>query len=101
MPVGSFINILPPAVFLLVHLTAFSIGAFFAYRAFEHGQQLLGWAFSLFALAEVSYMTYHLDRTVILFAHTIPEALDLVALLLVFSAAVYRGLVSSPARSQA
>jgi hypothetical protein len=33
-------------------------------------------------------MTYHLDWTVFLFAHTIAEVLDLVAFVLVFVAAV-------------
>jgi hypothetical protein len=34
-------------------------------------------------------MTYHLDWTVFLFAHTISEVLDLVAFVLVFLAAVW------------
>jgi uncharacterized membrane protein len=34
-------------------------------------------------------MTYHLDWTVFLFAHTISEVLDLVAFVLVFVAAVW------------
>ena len=34
-------------------------------------------------------MTYHLDWTVFLFAHTIAEVLDLAAFVLVFAAAVY------------
>ena len=34
-------------------------------------------------------MTYHLDWTVFLFAHTIAEVLDLTAFVLVFAAAVY------------
>ena len=34
-------------------------------------------------------MTYHLDWTVFLFAHTIAEVLDLVAFVLVFAGAVY------------
>ena len=64
------------------------IGAFFAWRSFAVGASLLGWAFTLFALAEVSYMTYHLDWTVFLFAHTISEVLDLAAFGLVFLGAV-------------
>jgi hypothetical protein len=36
----------------------------------------------------VSYLTYHLDWTVFLFAHTISEVLDLSAFVLVFAAAV-------------
>ena len=35
MPFGNFISQLPPAVFLVVHLTAFAIGAYMAWRSFE------------------------------------------------------------------
>lgn len=88
MPYGDFINDIPAGVFLVIHVTAFAIGAWFAWAALNRGLTLLGWAFGLFALAEVSYMTYHLDWTVFLFAHTISEVLDLVAFILVFAAAV-------------
>jgi hypothetical protein len=84
MPFGSFINIFPPAVFLVVHLVAFLVGAFFAYRSFNAGARLLGWGFTLYALAEIIYMTYHLDWTVFLFAHTIAEVFDLVGFALIF-----------------
>ena len=77
MPIGDFVNQIPAPIFLLIHLTAFAIGAYFAWRTFGAGAPLLGWAFALFALAEISYMTYHLDWTVFLFAHTISEVLDL------------------------
>src|ERR1051326_3548401 len=87
MPIGAFLNAFPPAFFLIVHLVAFLIGAFFAYRAFGVHATAVGWAFTLFAIAEISYMTYHLDWTVFLFAHTISEVLDLVAFVLVFVAA--------------
>jgi hypothetical protein len=87
MPIGSFVNLLPPAFFLVVHLAAFVIGAYFAYRSFGAEAGLLGWGFSLFAVAEIVYMTYHLDWTVFLFAHTIAEVLDLAAFVLVFAAA--------------
>jgi hypothetical protein len=88
VPIGSFLNAFPPAFFLVVHLAAFLIGAYFASRAFGAGASLLGWGFSLFAVAELVYMTYHLDWTVFLFAHTIAEVLDLVAFILVFVGAV-------------
>jgi hypothetical protein len=86
MPFGSFVNLFPPAFFLVVHLAAFAIGAFFAYRSFEGNATTLGWGFALFAVAELVYMTYHLDWTVFLFAHTIAEVLDLAAFVLVFTA---------------
>ena len=87
MPFGDFVNQIPAPIFLLIYLTAFLIGAFFAWCLFSVGASLLGWAFSLFALAEISYMTYHLDWTVFLFAHTVSEVLDLLAFILVFVAA--------------
>jgi hypothetical protein len=89
MPWGSWINDLPTAFFLVVHVAAFAIGAGFAWLAFKRELALLGSAFSLFAAAELVYMTYHLDWTVFLFAHTIAEVLDLTAFVLVFAAAVY------------
>ena len=102
MPFGDFINQIPAVGFLAIHLTAFLIGAYFAWRSFAAGASLLGWGFSLFALAEISYMTYHLDWTVFLFAHTISEVLDLAAFILVFAAAtrgVTAGLRTSEGRA--
>ncbi len=96
MPYGDWINELPTAFFLVVHIAGFAIGAGFAWLAFKRELTLLGSAFSLFALAEAVYMTYHLDWTVFLFAHTIAEVLDLTAFVLVFAAAVY-SVVRRPA----
>jgi hypothetical protein len=86
MPLGDFVNNIPAIGFLAIHLAAFVIGAYFAWRSFGADQGTLGWAFSLYALSEIVYMTYHLDWTVFLFAHTIAEVLDLVAFALVFVA---------------
>jgi hypothetical protein len=88
MPWGSWINEFPTEFFLVVHIAAFALGASFAWLAYKRELRLLGAAFSLFAAAEVVYMTYHLDWTVFLFAHTIAETLDLSAVVLVFVAAV-------------
>jgi hypothetical protein len=102
MPFGSFVNVLPPVVFLAVHLVAFLAGSFFAFRAFDSGASKLGWGFSLYALGELVYMTYHLDWTVILFAHTIAEVLNLVGFSLIFLGAVQRlrsGSAAQPARA--
>ncbi|MFL5755513.1 MAG: hypothetical protein ACJ77N_04360 [Chloroflexota bacterium] len=90
MPLGDFVNQIPPIVFLGIHAVAFVIAAVFAQRAFGAGISGLGWAFALFGLAEISYMTYHLDWTTFLFAHTISEVLDLLAFILVFATAVQR-----------
>jgi hypothetical protein len=88
MPWGDWVNELPTEFFLTVHIAAFAIGAAFAWIAFRQKLDLLGWAFALFAVAELTYMTYHLDWTVFLFAHTIAEVLDLTAFALVFLGAV-------------
>ena len=62
MPYGSWINDLPTACFMVVHIAAFALGAGFAWLAFKREPTpLLGTAFSL-AAAELTYMTYHLDR---------------------------------------
>ena len=85
MPIGDFVNGIPPIGFLAIHIVLFLFGAFAAWRSFGAGATLLGAAFSLFALAEISYMTYHLDWTTFLFAHTISEVLDLAAFVSVFA----------------
>ena len=90
MPFGDFVNSIPPLGFLAIHVVLFAIGAYFAWRAFGAAATTLGWAFALFALAEISYMTYHLDWTVFLFAHTVSEVLDLLAFILIFSWTVRR-----------
>jgi hypothetical protein len=78
-------------------LVGILVGAFFAYRAFERMAALMGWGVSLYALAEVVYMTYHLDWTVFLFGNTISEVLDLVAFVLIFAGATRTLLVRPPA----
>src|SRR6476646_8728343 len=90
MPYGSCVNELPTTFFMVVHIAAFAIGAGFAWLAFKRELTLVATAFSLFAAAELVYMTYHLDWTVFLFAHTIAEVLDLTAFVLVFAGAVYQ-----------
>jgi hypothetical protein len=101
MPFGDFVNSIPPIGFLAIHVALFAIGAFFAWRSFGAGATTLGWAFALFALAEMSYMTYHLDWTTFLFAHTISEVLDAGAFVLVFVAATRSALVRTAATAPA
>ena len=84
MPFGDFVNAIPPVGFLVVHLALFAAGSYFAWRSYGAGAPTLGLGFALFALAEVVYMTYHLDWTVFLFAHTIAEVLNLLAFGLIF-----------------
>jgi len=99
MPLGSFVNAVPNAVFLAIHLVAFLVGATLAWRSFKADARLIGWGFALFALAEVSYMTYHLDWTVFLFAHTISEVLDLLAFIAIFVGLGNRVLASAEPRA--
>jgi hypothetical protein len=87
MPFGDFVNGIPPIGFLAIHIVLFAAGAYFAWRSFGTGASTLGSGFVLFALAEISYMTYHLDWTTFLFAHTISEVLDFLAFALLFAAA--------------
>jgi hypothetical protein len=86
MPIGAFLGVLPPVVFLVLHLAAFATGGYFAFRAFGAERSSLGWAFTLFALAELVYASYHLDLTVLLFAHTIAELLLVTAVVLIYRA---------------
>ena len=89
MPYGDWVNELPMAFFLAVHIAAFAVGAGFAWVAYKRELAVLAGGFALYALAELVYLTYHLDWTVFLFAHTIAEVLDLAAFVLVFAGAVY------------
>jgi hypothetical protein len=92
-PCCDFINKFPWGFFLAVHIVLFALGAFFALRAFER-DAAFGWGFALFALAEISYVTYHVNITQFLFAHTISEVLDAGAFVAVFAGAVRTGVLS-------
>jgi hypothetical protein len=97
-PCCDFVNQLPWGFFLIVHIALFAVGAFFALRAFESGSSVLGWGFTLFALAEITYMTYHVNITQFLFSHTIAEVLDGLAFVALFVGAVQKGAISVTAR---
>jgi hypothetical protein len=92
MPYGAWVNELPTAFFMVVHVAAFALGAGFAWLAYKRELNVLGTGFAFYGLAELTYMTYHLDWTVFLFAHTIAEVLDLVAFVLVFAAAAWQAV---------
>ena len=93
-PIDVIVRDLPWWFFMAVHVALFLVGAWFALRAFEGAEKLFGWGFALFALAEISYMTYHVNITNFLFAHTISEVLDGVAFVVLFAAAVQKGITS-------
>ena len=73
----------------------------FALRAFESGSGVFGWGFALFALAEITYMTYHVNITQFLFSHTIAEVLDGLAFVAVFVGAVQRGTIRATTQEHA
>ena len=98
MPIGSFINAIPAPVFMAIHIAAGVIGAFFARRAFAANAGDVAWGFVLYALAELSYLTYHLDWTVFLFAHTVSEVLDLLAFIIIFAGLGRRVFAAAAAR---
>ena len=94
-PIDVIVRDLPWGFFLVVHIALFVVGAYFSLRAFERSEGLFGTGFALFCLAEISYMTYHVNITNFLFAHTISEVLDGVAFVLLFAAAVQKGVLST------
>lgn len=93
-PIDVIVRDLPWWFFMVVHVALFLVGAWFALRAFDHGESTFGTGFALFSLAEISYMTYHVNITNFLFAHTIAEVLVGVAFVVLFAAAARKGVLS-------
>ena len=93
-PCCDVINQLPWGFFLAVHIVLFAAGAFFALRSFEGRRSLFGWGFGLFAVAELVYLTYHINVTQFLFAHTIAEVLDAAAFAALFAGAARHAIVT-------
>ena len=91
-PCCQFINDIPQWFFLLVHVVIFLVALVAAVRAFGAAERGIGWGFTLLAIGEISYLTYHVNITLFLFAHTISEVLVLVAILLIASSVARRGL---------
>ena len=73
VPFGTFMQAIPHWVFIDIH-TTLSIVAFWLFRKTKVN------GFLFFILAELSYITYHAHLTHFLFAHTIAEVLDILAL---------------------
>ena len=91
-PCCQFINDIPQWFFLLVHVVIFLVALVAGIRAFGAAERGMGWGFTLLALGEISYLTYHVNITLFLLAHTVSEVLVLVAILLIASSVGRRGL---------
>ena len=91
-PCCQFINDLPQWFFLVVHIVIFLFALVFGIRAFSAGSQGFGWGFTLLALGEIAYLTYHVNLTLFLLGHTIAEVLVLLAIL-VLAGSVARRVV--------
>jgi uncharacterized membrane protein YhaH (DUF805 family) len=99
-PCCQFINSIPQWFFLLVHVAIFLVALVIAVRAFRAGASPAGWGLTLFALAEVSYLTYHVNITLFLLAHTISEVFVLLGILLLAASAVRGGRRQLEARER-
>jgi hypothetical protein len=74
-PFGSFMQALPHWGFIIIHSTLIAVAFWLSRKTKANG-------FLLFILAELSYITYHAGLTHFLFAHTIAEVLDILALVM-------------------
>jgi hypothetical protein len=92
-PCCELINRVPWGLFMVVHVALFALAVVVALRMFQADHELFGLGFAIFALAEVSYMTYHVNLTLFLFAHTVSEVLVLGGLATLFIAFVRQGLL--------
>ena len=79
--IGDFMQLVPHWAFIVIHSTLIVVGFLLARKARTAGFGTAATGFLLFCLAELSYITYHLGFTHFLFAHTIAEVLDALALL--------------------
>lgn len=74
-PFGSVMQALPHWGFVIIHSTLITVAFVLSRKTKANG-------FLLFILAELSYITYHVGLTHFLFAHTIAEVLDILALVM-------------------
>ena len=84
-PFGTFMQAVPHWGFIVIHSTLIAVAFWLSRKTKANG-------FLLFVLAELSYITYHAGLTHFLFAHTVAEVLDALALVTI--------AVGLPLRSQ-
>lgn len=56
MPVGGFLDAIPAAVFVAVHLAELAIGLW-AIRALTNGKAPYAYAFALYAISQIAFLT--------------------------------------------
>ena len=57
MPIGGFLDTLPPILFIVVHLAALVLGLWAMWRANADGMTY-AWAFGLYALSQVVFLGF-------------------------------------------
>ncbi len=72
-PFGTFAQAIPHWGFIVIHSTLILVAFWLSKKTKRNG-------FLFFILAELSYITYHAHLTHFLFAHTVAEVLDILAL---------------------
>ena len=74
-PFGTFAQAIPHWGFIIIHSTLIIVAFWLSRKTKANG-------FLVFILAELSYISYHAHLTHFLFAHTIAEVLDILALIM-------------------
>ena len=77
---GDFMQLVPHWGFIIIHSTLILVAFILSRKTRNAGFAAASSGFLLFCLAELSYITYHLGYTHFLFAHTVAEVLDILAL---------------------
>lgn len=89
-PFGTFMQAIPHWGFIIIHSTLIVVAYWLSRKTKLNG-------FLLFILAELSYITYHAHLTHFLFAHTIAEVLDILALVTIATALLRNPGTRAPA----
>jgi len=79
-PFGTFAQAIPHWGFIIIHSTLILVAFSLSQKTKRAGHAAAANGFLFFILAELSYITYHAHLTHFLFAHTVAEVLDILAL---------------------
>jgi hypothetical protein len=81
MPFGSFMDAVGHPVFLILHGALALLGVSLWRMSRTAGSPVLARGFLLYIVAELAYISYHLDFTTLHFAHAFAEVCDALAFL--------------------